>query len=114
MSYWYLASPYTHSKSTVKEHRYKQAVQIVAALTDKGLHVFSPIVHYHRVAIEGNLPGDADFWYETNRIYLHQSSGIIVARLDGWEKSKGIAGELELARTFGLPILDYDLRELNK
>ena len=115
MQYWYLATPYSSKLKgeKAKKHeelkRYEQAVQIVHDLSVLRMAVFSPIVHYHPVALLGNLPGDNEYWKGINENYIRNSQGIIVAQMKGWEESSGIKFEIQLAKSLKLPILSYNL-----
>ena len=99
----YLASPYSHPYAAVREARYRAACEKAAAMMRDGLRVYSPIVHSHPLAVLG-LPGDWDFWAEHNTAMLERSSSVCVLTLPGWEESRGIAAEVEIARALHLPV----------
>jgi hypothetical protein len=99
----YIASPYSHPDASVREARYRAACEKAAAMLRDGLRVYSPIVHSHPLALLG-LPGDWAFWAEQNAAMLERASSVVVLTLDGWEESRGIAAEVEIARALHLPI----------
>jgi len=61
----YLACPYSHPDSNVREYRFKMANRAAAKLMRDGHIVYSPISHTHPIAMEGDLP--LDWAYEDLR-----------------------------------------------
>lgn len=104
----YLASPYTHESQDVQWARFSQACQAAAWLMRQGLYIFSPIAHTHPIAEHG-LPGGWDFWGPYDRLFLNRCGGMIVLDIEGWEESKGVAGEIQIMRSQHKPIWHMDL-----
>lgn len=104
MSFTYLASPYTHPSTSVMQERYEQALDATAKLLKQGIHVYSPIVHSHPLALQYELPRDHEFWQEYNGAMLEEASRLLVLRLPGWAESRGVCWELEEAARLDLPI----------
>lgn len=104
MSYIYLASPYTHPDHAVMEARYKEVAEHTAQMLREGLHVFSPIVHCHKLAVEYGLPRHIDFWEAYNTTMLRVASKLLVLQIEGWEDSRGIRREITLAGIMRIPI----------
>jgi len=100
----YLASPYTHPDPFVREERYLRAAKATVFLLSRKLWVYSPIVHCHELAKIGGLPVDADFWREYNFAVLARCTKFTVLRTDGYESSKGVAGEKAEADRLGIPV----------
>lgn len=100
----YLATPYSHSDKAVMESRFDQACKIAGMLMAEGHTVFSPIAHTHPIAVRCDLPRGWDFWHKYDIAMLEASSKLIVAKMEGWEQSRGISGEIEIAKSLGLPI----------
>lgn len=100
----YLASPYTHADPAVMEQRYEDVLEVVASLAASSLVVYSPIVHFHEVAKKYNLPRDYAFWQIQNIGMLKKADYVMVLRLEGWETSVGICGELEQANALHIPV----------
>ena len=69
-----------------------------AELMAQGLLIFSPISHTHPIHLAGNLPGDWEFWKEYDRSFLEWADELWVMRIDGWEQSKGVKAEIEIAK----------------
>lgn len=104
----YVATPY--SKYPDGLHRaFIDASIIIAKLIDKGIYAYSPICHTHPVAIYGGLdPLDHNLWLEFDQAMMKVSSSLIVAHLEGWNRSFGIAHEIEFFSAAGKPIYDLD------
>lgn len=107
MSYVYLASPYTHKNEAVMLDRYHDVLSWLAVyMKCPGLKtcVYSPILHYHPVAVRYKLPRTWDFWWHYNKAMLENADELWILPLDGWEESKGIAAEREYAELVGMTI----------
>jgi hypothetical protein len=100
----YMASPYSHPDPSVMEARFTSACREAARFMRKGVLLFSPIAHTHPIA-QFDLPKDWTFWARYDRFILEKCCGVLVLMLDGWEQSKGVAGELLIAAELGLPVL---------
>ncbi len=100
----YLASPYTAANPITMETRYLEACAAVAALTTESQTVYSPIVHYHVVAKFGDLPTDFNFWQHHNRHMLALAEELWVLILPDWQKSVGVASEIDYAAELNKPI----------
>jgi hypothetical protein len=101
MSYFYLASPYTHPDPHVMDLRYHMALRALGWLMKRKIWTYSPIVHCHELARLHGLPRDANYWREYNLAMLDRASGMFVLRIDGIEQSNGVAGEIQRAQDTG-------------
>lgn len=101
----YLASPYSHPDPEIREQRYQEALHAVFYHSGSGLAVYSPIVHWHPVALKYDLPKDAAFWANQNRAMLKKATQLVVLNVEGWRQSEGVAQELDWAQEFKIPIL---------
>lgn len=96
MSFYYLASPYSHPDPIVRAHRYEVAKYVTGLLVGRHrIPVYSPIAHSHHFAIEQRLPEEHDFWLSYDRHIANRAYGLLVLCQEGWEESKGIAMEQE-------------------
>lgn len=102
----YVASPYTHPDNTVQEWRFLSVAIVTGWLMNhyQDKSFYSPITHTHPIAIHCKLPGHWEFWKQFDEVMISRSDEIWVLCIDGWETSKGIQGELEIAKEFGLPV----------
>lgn len=104
----YLATPYSHPDPLVRVFRFNAVNRAAAQLMAKGLHIYSPISHTHPIAMEGSLPLGWDFWQQYDRAILDACCRMIVLRLPGWEESKGVAAEMQIAQDLGLAVSFID------
>lgn len=107
----YLASPYSDPDPKVMESRFTVVCYLAAKLMRQGHLIFSPIAHTHPIAVCGELPRGWDFWERYDRAILSACRELWVAKLPGWDRSKGIAAEIGIAKELGLPIIYIDLDE---
>ena len=102
----YLAAPYSHADEAVMKGRVEKVTDVAGKLIAKGYVVFSPLTYTERIAARDVLPPVG--WYEFDMHFLMKCGAIVVLELDGWEDSRGIHDEMELAARLGqngLPIL---------
>ena len=104
MSYIYLASPYTHQDPKVEHARFLHAETATARLLRHRQWVYSPIVHCHELARRHELPTHYEFWATYNRAMLQHASELRILKLPGWDQSKGVSYETQLARSIGIPV----------
>ncbi len=100
----YLASPYSHPDPAIHEQRFRVICRVSARLMAAGEIIFSPIAHTHPIALAGKLPTGWDFWKKYDHAMLEASKKIVVVRMDGWDKSKGVIGEIEEMIRQGKPV----------
>lgn len=101
----YLASPYTHDDQCVRERRFKDAAKAAAKLMSDGNVVFCPIAHSHPIDIEFSQPESGPFWKRQDAPFLHSCSQVVVLMIDGWDRSPGVAHEIQVAKHRGIPII---------
>jgi hypothetical protein len=102
----YLASCYSHADPDVREGRFREACRVAAKLMNEGWTVFSPIAHSHPIAasLDPKLVCDHEFWMRQDLPILAACERMVVLRLPGWEKSRGVAAEMQFASANGIPI----------
>lgn len=100
----YLASPYSHPSPAIVDHRFEQACLAVADLVRRGEVPYSPIVHFHPVAIRQHLPGDFAYWQRVNFQMLSRAERMMILELDGWDTSIGVAAETDYALANNIPV----------
>lgn len=104
MAYIYLGSPYTHPDPEVRQKRYLEAAKAVVHMLSLDYTVYSPIVHFHYLAMEFNLPKDYPFWKRQNGNMLRKAKVLYVLQLDGWKDSAGLTEEIRIAESIKIPI----------
>lgn len=101
----YLASPYSHPSEHIREQRAHAVVKLGAELFNKGLALFIPIAQSHLMHVIGMIPStDWENWWNNDVQNLKGCDELWIAAIDGWDKSKGVRGEMIVARELGLPI----------
>jgi hypothetical protein len=105
----YLASPYSNPDTAVMEENFKKISKIAAKLTSAGEIVFSPITYGHTLVQFHQMPTDWEFWKRFCFELLIKCDKMIVCKMEGWDKSRGVAEEISIARDHGIPIeyLEY-------
>lgn len=102
---WYLASPYSKYPEGL-ERAFRAGCRIAGRLIAAGVPVFSPIAHSHSVAILSGLnPRDHATWLRADEWMMRAAAGLLVADMDGWRNSFGVAFEIEEFEQAGKPIM---------
>jgi hypothetical protein len=100
----YLASPYSHPDPGERQRRHDLALAAAAGLTAGGVAVFSPIVNSHQMVLHHNESIEWHAWSEIDEQFIRCSSSLSVLTIPGWRHSRGIAAEIEIAKSLGLPV----------
>lgn len=104
----YLGTNYTDYHAGLDEAA-ERAAEIASRLMERGLRVFSPICHSHAIAMAGSLdPKDPEFWREQDAWAVDAASALVVAKLPGWEESRGLAHEIAAFEAAGKPVVYID------
>ena len=99
----YLASPYTHPDPAVMEERFDKVVAVAAQLINRGHIIYSPIMHFHPIAVRHELPREFAFWKEVNLQILKRCDELWILDLIGTYESHGVMAERMFAQTQGIP-----------
>jgi hypothetical protein len=109
----YLATPYSKWKLG-PEDAFIEASKLAARLLVSGVKVYSPIAHTHPLAVYGKLdPLDHSIWLPFDEAMMEAANILIVAHMDGWHESKGIAHEIDFFERAGKPIFDLNCETLS-
>ena len=102
---FYLASPYTHKDKKVRRHRSKTATRAAIDLLKHRIHVFSPISYNSNADWNRTeLPCEWPFWEVYDKNFLCRCDSVLVLMVEGWDKSVGIAAEIEFAKELNIPV----------
>ncbi len=105
----YLATPCSKYLDGI-DAAFAHAAKLAARLLARGLKIYSPIAHTYPLATYGVLdPYDMRIWRPLNETMLAACQVLIVAHIDGWEESSGMAHEIERATQWRMPIYDLDV-----
>jgi hypothetical protein len=100
----YLASPYSHQEEEVREMNYKIVSKIAADMVYEGNVVLSPISYGHNLLNFCNMPSDWEFWYNFCVTFLLKCDELIVVKMPGWDISRGVLEEIEIAKNHNIKI----------
>ncbi|MCH9612851.1 MAG: hypothetical protein S4CHLAM102_13510 [Chlamydiia bacterium] len=92
----YLASPYNHESLKVRHMRLRVVNSVARQLISEGRLVYSPLTHNVPIDNLGER-GSWDTWKRHDLNMLCRCDVLLVLRQEGWEKSPGVAGEVEYA-----------------
>ena len=93
-----------------------EAARLVVKLHNLGVITYSPIVHGHQLTVHGKIrTDDYTLWREMNLAMLKRMDALIVAMMEGWERSEGIADEVSFAKAERKPVfyLDPETMQVN-
>jgi hypothetical protein len=103
----YLATPYSKHPAGV-DAAHAEACAIAARLFKMGMLVYSPIAHTHAIAKTGGLDLGFEQWAAFDEAMIAASDGMVVAMMDGWQDSTGIAAEIVICKRLGKPVQYLD------
>lgn len=110
--YWYLATPYSKFPGGI-EAGFIAACKATAKLIAAGVRVYSPIAHTHPIAIHGGIdPLDHSIWLPADKPFMDAAFGLLVAKLDTWDRSYGIGEEIAAFTRAAKPIFYIEQEEL--
>lgn len=108
----YLATPYSKYEPGI-EQAFIDAAKLAALLLRAGMKVYSPIAHTHPLAVHGNIdPLDHAIWMPFDEAMMTAADVLLVAHMQGWQESFGIAHEIKFFEDAGKPIFDLDPKTL--
>jgi hypothetical protein len=91
----YLASPYTRYKPGLDQAS-EDVCEVAGRLIARGVRVFCPIAHAHAIAMSSGIdPVDHVLWLGLDEVIAPACQALVVVELDGWDKSDGVAKEIE-------------------
>ncbi len=105
MSLLYVACPYSHIDSKVRDYRFRTACRASALLMKAGVVVFSPLSHSVPIAeYVGEVESDHDFWLGQDIPILQRCDELLILGLENWEQSLGVRKEMFEALALKKPI----------
>ena len=100
----YVASPYTHHDKGVVEENYRRVSRYSAEIVSEGLVAISPITYGHTLVGFKSMRTDWEFWTNFCLSLLSKCDSMHVLMIEGWDKSRGVAEEIEYAKENNIPI----------
>lgn len=106
----YLASPYSNEDPEIRAFRADMTARVMAAMLDRGVNVFSPIVCMEGLRkFRKGEPCEYEAWDSICEAMIERCDSFTVLAIDGWKKSVGIKAEMAYARELGKPIRGVDI-----
>ena len=109
----YLAIPYSHSNSKIREWRFNKANEKAAEILKQGYIVYSPISHSHPIHLTGKLPSGWKFWEQHDTTFIKWCDELWVYKLPGWSQSIGVKAEIKIAQKLRIPIKFIEMEASN-
>lgn len=101
----YIASPYSDPSDAVRYDRFIRVRTYAHQLMAQGIPAFSPIAYGRQFEKVFAVAPDHETWMDFNNWMLLASQEVHVLKLRGWDKSLGVAHEIQLAESHGISIL---------
>lgn len=111
--FFYLAHAYSATTPELRRHNADHALWIYAHLLSQGVLTYNPIEATHRAATSYGWATDHTTYLALNEAFIDVCEGLIVVMSDGWEKSAGVAAEIEHAIKLGCAIWYLDCEEFD-
>ncbi len=108
MKLYFIACPYSDPDSSVVEMRFQECTKVAAELTLKGIATYSQITMTHPINQYLLQQGKKVAWSEIDMAFLSRCDGLIVLTLDGWDRSSGVAAEIDYFKQKGMPVWTYE------
>lgn len=101
---FYLATPYSKFPRGIQV-AFREASRLTAQLMSLGVDVYSPIVHTHPMAVYGKIsPLNHSVWLPFDEKMMARADALLVAKMETWESSFGIAHEISVFNKSHKPI----------
>ena len=112
LKYAYLSTPYRkHPKGIFGA--YIEACKVAAKLDLAGINFYAPVVDTHGIAVHGGINAkDHSFWLQRDFKRAEYCDAMLIAEMDGWQESFGIAEEAKFFRSKRRPIINIDPHSL--
>lgn len=109
----YIAAPYSPDANSINhnkiiEDRMELFSGSVAKLITMECHAVSPLFN-HYFLHHRNIPGTWDYWKSYSENLLQRSDAMLILMIDGWDRSKGVKGEIEMAKDMNKPVFITDV-----
>jgi len=100
----YLGLPYTDKNKFILNFRAEISNLIAVELMKQGRIIFAPISSWHPMAMKYDLPIDFEYWSRLDEEFIKVSKRLLIIQLPGWDTSKGVNLETEIANHYNIPI----------
>ncbi|SQI43150.1 Domain of uncharacterised function (DUF1937) [Leminorella richardii] len=108
MKLYFIACPYSDADPEVVIRRFNECTEAAAALSLAGHAVYSQITMTHPINEAVARAGKKIVWSPIDEAYMARCDEIIVLTLPGWEKSGGVAAEIDYFKSRGKKVWTYE------
>lgn len=106
----YVAAPYYDVDKEVIQRRMETVYSFIGTRFKEGEHPITPLF-MHEVVLRHDLPGDYLFWEHYCLNILKRCNKMVVLKMDGWDRSRGVAGEIAFCESNNIPYELVDIEE---
>lgn len=108
----YVAAPYSHEDEVIVLDRVELLYKAMAIFSNElNMHVTTPLF-MHELVERYAMPGDFAFWEGYCLNLLKRCDKLIVLKIDGWDSSTGVRGEIKFCQENGIPIEYWTVNEI--
>jgi len=100
----YLACPYSHQDPAIRIMRHQLVNKVAFEFHKRGKLVYSPLTDNIPLIHLGDKENSWEDWSVFDKEMLSRCDELIVLKIQGWEISKGVSGEIAFAEQLHLPI----------
>lgn len=98
----YLISPFWSEDENTREKRRATAIRYADCLIRRGINVFCPLKYSKENLAKTNK--QEAYWLDFDVQIMRGADEAYVLKIDGWDKSKGVALEIKEAKRLNIPI----------
>lgn len=113
---YYLAVPYQGSEEE-KKYRTELSLKITTEFLRQGISLFSPVIYVNKIAEElglTSLEKRREIIMPYLLDFLKVSKGLLLIKVDGWQKSWGVQHELKFCYEAHIPVFTMHADEIDK
>lgn len=108
----FISSPYSHEDPKIIEDNYVKVAKFVSGLATQGITAISPIAYGHTLLKFNNMANDWKTWANFCLTFLDKADELWVYKMSGWNRSTGVAEEIEYAVKKGIRVKYIEYEEI--
>ena len=105
----FLSSPFSNSDKKIQDMNYKKIAKYAIKLSKEGKIAFSPLIYGLELKNHSeDFHSDWKSWQDFCTTMISKCDEFRVYRIAGWDKSEGVRGEIEYAKSIGIEVIYVD------
>lgn len=108
MKLYFIACPYSDPNPEIVTMRFNQCTDVAAALSLAGHAAYSQITMTHPINEAVAKVGKKIVWGPIDEAYMARCDELIVLTLPSWDKSSGVAAEIDYFKARGKKVWTYE------